>query len=344
VKLHIDLIAARLHTPFVWASGTVSVRELVLVTLEGADGQVGVGEAAALEPYDGVATADVRAALEDCRGLLAGADGESAAELLAACARVAVLPQAVAALDLALWDLAGRRAGQPVWRLLCSTAPQAIEVNSTISSPDRAGAARDAGAARAAGFGCVKVKVGLGDDAGRLAAVRAAAGVDMAIRLDANGTWSVPEAVATLRALAPVGIELCEEPVSGLEATAQLSLITEIPIAIDETAADPGALERRACDLVCLKIARSGGISGVIEAARRARAVGYEVYLASTLDGPIGIAGALHAAAVIRPERRCGLATLGGFAGRPDVLPASRGRIPVPAGPGLGAGLRSWYD
>ena len=344
MKLHIDVIAARLHTPFVWASGAVSVRELVLVTLEGADGQVGCGEAAALEPYDGVGTGDVRAALEDCRGLLAGGDGESADELLGACARVAVLPQAVAALDLALWDLAGRRAGAPVWRLLCSTAPQAIEVNATISSPDRAGAARDAGAARAAGFGCVKVKVGLGDDAGRLAAVRAAAGVDMAIRLDANGSWSVPEAAATLRALAPVGIELCEEPVSGLEAIRQLSLVSEVPIAIDETAADPRALEHRACDLVCLKLARSGGISGVIDAARRARAVGYEVYLASTLDGPLGIAGALHAAAVMRPERPCGLATLGVFAGRPDVLPASRGRIPVPAGPGLGAGLRDWYD
>ena len=131
---------------------------------------------------------------------------------------------------------------------------------------------------------------------------------------------------------------------SGLAAIRELSALTTIPIAIDETAAHPGALDQRACDLACLKIARCGGISCVIEAARRARTAGYEVYLASTLDGPIGIAAALHAAAAIRPDRRCGLATLGVFAGRVDVLPASQGRIPVPTGPGLGEALRSWYE
>jgi L-alanine-DL-glutamate epimerase-like enolase superfamily enzyme len=60
------------------------------------------------------------------------------------------------------------------------------------------------------------------------------------------------------------------------------------------------------------------------------------VYLASTLDGPLGIAAALHAAAVVRPDRPCGLATLALFEGRPNPLPAVSGRIAVPAGPGLG--------
>ena len=69
------------------------------------------------------------------------------------------------------------------------------------------------------GFRCVKVKVGIGDDAGRLAAVRAAVGPDAAIRVDANGAWTTPEeALANLRALAPIGLELCEEPVHGVEA------------------------------------------------------------------------------------------------------------------------------
>ena len=124
---------------------------------------------------------------------------------------------ALAAIDLALWDLEGRRAGQPVWRLLGADAAAPVEVNATIAAPDRAGAAAEASAARAAAFRCVKVKVGIGDDAGRLAAVtRRRSDRTMAIRLDANGAWSVEEAVAALRALAPVGIELCEEPVHGL--------------------------------------------------------------------------------------------------------------------------------
>jgi L-alanine-DL-glutamate epimerase-like enolase superfamily enzyme len=95
---------------------------------------------------------------------------------------------------------------------------------------------------------------------------------------------------------------------------------------------------------VCLKIASFGGITGVVQAARLARTAGYEVYLASTLDGPLGIAAALHAAAVMRPERACGLATLALFADRADPLPARDGRIGLPDGPGLGDGLIPWYQ
>ena len=343
MNLHIELIGARLRAPFVSSRGSVDVRELLLVRLEGPDGQIGFGEAAPLPSYDGVRVQDVRAALEDCREVLAGTDGSSRVDVLAACANAAVLPQAVAAIDLALWDLAGRQAGEPVWRLLRAPAGCAVEVNCTIASSDRAGAASEAAHARSTGFRCIKAKVGTGDDAGRLAAVRAAGGRQMAIRIDANGVWSVDEALAALGALEPVGIELCEEPVTGLEAIAQVSSSAGIPIAADESASDPAVFTRRACDAVCLKIARSGGISGVIDAAQRARAAGYEVYLASTLDGPLGIAAALHAAAAVGPDRPCGLATLSLFDGRDDPLPALDGRIALPSGAGLGDDLRQWY-
>jgi L-alanine-DL-glutamate epimerase-like enolase superfamily enzyme len=334
---------ARLRAPFSVAYGEVSERSLIVLALEGEDGVLGFGEAAPLEPYDGVSIDHVRAALSDCAALLRESDGTERDELLAACREVAVLPQAVAAIDLALWDLAGRRAGEPVWRLLGAIDPAPVEVNWTIGASDRAGAAREAGHARAAGFGCVKVKVGVGDDAGRLAAVRAAGGPGLAIRVDANGVWSAAEAIAALRALAPVGIELCEEPASGVEENRRVSAASDVAIAIDETAAAPGALDQRCCDAVCLKVARCGGISGVIDQAARAGRAGYDVYLASTFDGPLGIAAALHAAAVLDPQRACGLATLGLFEGRADPLPARHGRIAVPDGPGLGLGPAGWY-
>jgi L-alanine-DL-glutamate epimerase-like enolase superfamily enzyme len=299
----------------------------VRLTLTGADGYRGEGEAVALE----VSLDEVRTAIEGCRSLLQSSDGADHAELIARCP----LPQARAAIDLALWDLAGRRAGQPVWRLIGSSAAEPVEVNATVASADRAGASSAAGAARAMGFRCVKVKVGLGDDAGRLAAVRAAAGPEMAIRIDANGAWSPDEAVAALRALEPVGIELCEEPASGVEAIYDVSARSSVPVALDESSSLPGALDVRVCDAVCLKIARCGGISGLLDAAARARRAGYRVYLASTLDGPLGIAAALHAAAVVRPDFACGLATLSLFEGGDDPLPAVEGRKAVPGGPGL---------
>jgi L-Ala-D/L-Glu epimerase len=344
VRLGFDMIEARLRAPFHSATGSLQERPLVLVRVEDEDGFVGLGEAAPLADYHGVNVEDVLEALDACAGILAGAPaGAVPRELLSEWCRVAPVP-AVAAIDMALWDLEGRRCGQPVWRLLGSVAPVPVEVNYTIAAADRAGAAGQAGAARAAGFRCIKAKVGLGDDAGRLAAVRAAAGPEVAIRLDANGAWSVEEAVATLRVLAPVGIELCEEPVHGLEQTRSVAAaVPDVALALDETASGAGALEDRVCRAVCLKVAACGGITGVIEATRRARTAGYEVYLASTLDGPLGIAAALHATAAVRPDHPCGLATLGLFADRENPFPARGGRIEMPGGAGLGDGLEGWY-
>lgn len=332
-----------MRAPFFSATGSIDERELLLLRLEDSAGRVGFGEAAPLPAYHGVTVDDVREALDGCRSTLVRAARLAREELLAECTRLAVLPPAVAAIDMALWDLEGRRTDQPVWRLLGALAAPPVEVNYTVAAADRAGAAAQASHARAAGFHTVKAKVGIGDDAGRLAAVRAVLGPDVAIRIDANGAWSIAEAGATLRALAPIGIELCEEPVRGLAQTRELAAATNVPLALDETAAAIGALDERVCDAVCLKIASSGGITGLVDAARRARAVGYDVYLASTLDGPLGIAAALHAAAVIRPRRACGLATLALFADREDPLPPRGGRIDAPTGAGLGDGLVSWY-
>ena len=141
-----------------------------------------------------------------------------------------------------------------------------------------------------------------------------------------------------LRALEPVGIELCEEPVSGLEQIAAVAAETAIPIAIDESSSLPGRFDERVCAAVCLKVSRCGGITGIVDAAARARAAGYDVYLASTLDGPLGIAAALHAAAAISPDRPCGLATLPMFEDRTDPMPAAGGTMRVPDG----AGARRW--
>jgi o-succinylbenzoate synthase len=343
LRVGIEVLRARLSVPFVTAWGSVDHRELLLLSLEDSEGRIGYGEAAPLEPYDGISLEDVRGALEDCRSTLTRAHLLDRAELLAECARLTVVPHALAALDLALWDLAGRRAGQPVWQLLGAAGADPVEVNYTIAASDRAGVATEAGAARAQGFRCLKVKVGIGDDAGRVAAVRAVAGPEMAIRLDANGAWSLEEAAAALRVLAPAGIELCEEPARGFETIEQLTGTTEVPLALDESAHLAGALDRRRADSVCLKVGLCGGITGLLEATHRARRVGYDVYVASALDGPMGIAAALHAVAVIGPRRACGLATLRMFEDRPDPFPAVSGTIAVPTGPGLGDGLISWY-
>jgi L-alanine-DL-glutamate epimerase-like enolase superfamily enzyme len=347
MRLSVDTLSRPLRVPFTAGHGTITDRPLVFVTLHATDGTAGYGEAAPLESYDGVSLADVLVALESCRPVLGAYPGHApVADVVARCAEVTTVAPALAAIDLALWDLAGKRARQPIWRLLGASAPVAarpqVEVNWTITASDRSGAAQEAAEARVAGFRTVKLKVGIGDDAGRVAAVRAFGGPRLAIRIDANGVWDVAEAAAALRALEPSGIELCEEPVHGLDAFSQLRGATTIPLALDESADLSGALDHRHGDLVCLKVARCGGIAGTLAAADRARAAGYEIYLASTLDGPLGIAAALHCAAVIASRPACGLATLGLFADVGDPLPARDGAITVPDAPGLGDHLEHW--
>jgi L-Ala-D/L-Glu epimerase len=339
-ELTVDRVRMQPLEPLKAAWGVMDERELLQVRLDFGDGDVGEGEAAPLEEYDGVPLESVIAALDAYAGVLSRASARSThAELLAACAAERPLPQALAAVDLALWDRAGRRTGFPVAQLIAAGAARSVAVNATIGPVDRAGAAEAAAAAAAMGFRCLKMKVGVGDDAGRVAAVRAAAGDEMAIRVDANGAWATPEeAIAHLRALAPAGIELCEEPVHGIAKMRDVRAKSPVPVSMDETAAERGAPGSGAADAVCLKISRCGGISGLLRDARAARAAGTKVYVASAFDGPLGIAAGLHAAAGLQasgPVAYCGLASLRCFEGYEDVLAAHDGEIAVPTGPGL---------
>ncbi len=329
----------RLREPLQSSYGTVAERELLVVALSDEDGVSGYGEAAPLQPYDGVSIERVEEALERYRPVVEGAMGMNGAEIVDACRRVDDLPEAFAAIDLALWDRAGRRMGRPVASLLTDTPARQVMVNATLSALDRAGAARQARRAVEQGFGCVKVKVGSGDDAGRVAAVRAATGPHVALRVDANGAWSVEQAVRSIEVLSRVGLELVEEPVHGLTAVREVRERVATRVAIDETAAEHGALTAGVADAVCLKISRCGGISGLLAAAALVRASGAEVYVASTLDGPLGIAAGVHAAAALAsrgPLPACGLATLGMFDGHSAQLAPKGGQIAVPEGPGLG--------
>ncbi|MGN6168650.1 MAG: mandelate racemase/muconate lactonizing enzyme family protein, partial [Solirubrobacteraceae bacterium] len=300
MKVSVEPVRARLRAPFAAAWGTISERELLVVRLEAGDGTVGWGEAAPLPSYGGAAVAQVRAALETYRRALARAGEGPRDQLLAACAAASDLPEALAAIEIALWDLEGRRTGQPVWQLLGAQGvwdigsriaqrypkdrheSPGVPVNATIAAANPATVAEQVRTARAAGFRCVKLKVAVGDDSARLAAARSAGGEEMAIRIDANGAWPFDQAVAALEALTAFGIEICEEPVHGLDEIARVAAASSIPIALDETAADPAAFGRRVCDAACLKIARSGGLTGLLERAAQARAAGYRIYLAST--------------------------------------------------------------
>jgi L-alanine-DL-glutamate epimerase-like enolase superfamily enzyme len=340
VSMRVQAHRLNLRTPLRTAWGDLDGREVLTVRLSWEGDDHGIGEAAPLEPYDGVSTAAVLAALDAYGEVLRRLPADAShSEIYSACAAERPLPQALAGIDLALWDRAGRLAGKPVAELITPRAARAVEVNATISAADPVFAAAEAYRAAAAGYRCVKVKVGIGDDAARVAAIRHAVGPSVAIRVDANGAWrDAHEALVKLRELVEADIELAEEPVHGLAALSELREDSPIPIAMDETAAQAGEGDWGAADVVCLKISRCGGITGLLEQARCAGRAGAQVFVASTFDGPVGTAAGVHAAAVLLASGSmpaCGLATLGMFLEHAHILPVDNGQIQVPSEPGL---------
>ncbi len=308
--------------PFVTAAGVVLTREIVVIRIEDEAGNVGYGEAAPFEPYDGVTIEQVIEALR------AGLPANSPA-------------QARAGEELARLDLAARREGRAVG------APGAdeIAVNRTLGAGPPEEVAERAAEGVREGFSCFKVKVGLPDDAARVAAVRAAIGPWPALRLDANAAWTVDEAVSMLKRLRRYDIELVEQPCERLDQLAEVRAQVEVPICADESIQTAGDVQTaalaEACDVVNIKLAPSGGVSGARAALRAAREHGLGAFVSSSLDGPWGIAAALQLVASEQLRLACGLATLELFdAEIARTLPKARaGLLRVPEGPGLGVNV-----
>jgi o-succinylbenzoate synthase len=229
-----------------------------------------------------------------------------------------------------------------------------VPVNATIGAGSIEESVDAAAAAIVAGFRTIKLKAGAREPAAtlvdRVLEVRAAVGPDVALRLDANGAWTLDEAVARLRPLAGV-LEYVEQPlpVDALGDAVRLRMMTEVPIAADEAVTTPDdaltLVEQGAADVLVVKPARVGGPGAVAVIAARAAAHGVPVVISSLFETGIGLAAAIACAATL-PDvpgwpadgRAHGLATAGVLVD--DLLASSliveAGRIRAPFEPGSG--------
>ncbi len=254
--------------PYVTARGRLTRREMVLLRIRDEDGVEGLGEAVPLSLRGGVTIQTVVKELEAIDPFGPVPDDLS--------------PPARCALSTALLDLEERRRDTKA-----DHAP--VRCNATLVSGPPAEVAADAARWAKAGFGTFKLKVGAGEDIAQVEAVRAAVGTATKIRLDANASWSLDEATRILAAVEPLGIELVEQPVETVAEAAELAWHTRIPLAGDEsivTVGDArGSVKANAFAITGVKLSKVGGI----EAGREIAGV-MRTYVASALDGPIGIA------------------------------------------------------
>ncbi|HEU5105741.1 MAG TPA: mandelate racemase/muconate lactonizing enzyme family protein [Solirubrobacterales bacterium] len=331
--------------PYVTARGVLQRREMVLLRLRDGDGVVGLGEAVPLALRGGVGLRDVVGELEAW-----GEDRE--VQALSAPARCAV--------ETALMDLRGRRTGKGLGR---EPRDEAVECNATLVAGPPDAVAAEAERWAQAGFTTFKLKLGAESaktrvqqgfsrpretgDVQQVRVVREALGPGVRIRVDANEAWDLETAKATLAELEPLGIELAEQPVAGLEAMAELAASTSIPLAADESVASLEEAEEAAalgaCAYTGIKLSKVGGPGAALAIADVLPA-----YVTSALDGPVGIAAAaqvaLSLAETTHPERlhlAHGLATQRLFGSTIAAVECEirDGLLRLPTGPGLGIEL-----
>jgi len=161
------------------------------------------------------------------------------------------------------------------------------------------------------GYSAVKVKMRSSDDVDLVARVRDTVGPNVAVRVDANGAWDVDTARDVIAKLAPLDIELVEQPVTGLEELARLRRMVSVPLAADECVRSTADAERLrtlgAADAVVLKVQPLGGVRAALEVAE---AAGVPAIPTSMMETSVGLAAGLALAAAL-PDLRyaCGLAT-----------------------------------
>jgi L-Ala-D/L-Glu epimerase / N-acetyl-D-glutamate racemase len=328
------------------ALGTPVVADNVLVRLRTSDGVIGLGESS---PYSAVMdetqASDV-ALSRSLAGIVKGRDPFTLAQIVEAMDQFSPhSPGIKAAFEMALWDICGKLAGQPVYRLLGGYR-DTFETDQTVYLETPAVAAEKAAAIARKGFKHVKIKLGETPemDVARIKAVREALGPSVGIRVDANQGWSVTDAVKTLRGLEPYNVQFCEQPVPYWD-WAGLSKIrgnVPVPVMADESIHSPHdvitGVRQNAMDMINIKLMKSGGILKAVETAQVAEAANLPCMLGCMSETRVALTAAAH---VVMSQRICRYADLDAFLEH-DVDPVvggmqvAGGTVRLPDAPGLG--------
>jgi L-Ala-D/L-Glu epimerase len=234
------------------------------------------------------------------------------------------------ALDCAFWDLAAKRAGQPVHALLGLAAPQPLITAYTISLATPQAMAQ--AAAKAADRPLLKVKLGSEDDPARIAAVRNAAPRAELI-VDANEGWSAVDLAENLAACARAGVTLVEQPLPAGRDDALARIAHPIPVCADESVHGSASLAALAgkYDAVNIKLDKTGGLTEALAMAQQAERLGFSLMVGCMVATSLAMAPAMLLAQRARVVDLDGALLLA--RDRPDGLRYEGSRVhpPTPA-------------
>ncbi len=296
------------------AAGETKHIRRVLVTIETDEGITGIGETGAILPERGGETVEAIyiAITKYFAPLILGMDpfdiglvidkieGANMGRTGFLCSKCGI--------DNALYDIMGKATNRPVAQLLGGIHTSNFTVSRSLGIKPPAALAKDALELKEAGYALITIKVGFDprEDVDRVAAVRDAVGANFPLEIDVNGGYSADVAIPTLRKMCAYDIEAIEQPVPwwDIQGLKDVRRATNVPIIADEsawTAHDVVNLARQeACDIICIKPFKNGGLFLSRRMAEAAEAAGLGVSMGSKHPLSPGLAAILHFAAGIK--------------------------------------------
>lgn len=315
--------------------------------VETADGAVGYGETCPLgSNYLPAHSAGARAALEEIAPHLIGLDAGNPVAVYNVMDTVLVgHGYAKSAIDIACWDILGQLTARPICDLLGGRQQETFPLYTTVSldTPERM---RDTVRhSRADGITRFQIKVGTDprSDVARVDAVTEVLDDDDMLCVDANGGWSLADAVSAVKLLEHIPLLLLEQPCRTYDECLRVREHTSLPMILDEVIVDLGDLVRawneRALEGINLKLSRVGGLTPARVMRDAAQQLGLIVNIEDAWGGDVTSAAVSHLAASTMPGVARFVSFTNDWVGEhiAGYEPrSSDGRGGAPAGPGLG--------
>lgn len=303
----IDIFKANipLTQPFVISLDTISVAANVMIRIRSEEGLQGWGECSPYVTIMGETQESAYAAAQRLAPVLIG-QPVSALEH-----HLHLLDKAMAgnhcvksAFDMALYDLAAREAGLPLYAYLGGRNTGRLRTDMTIGIGEGKSMAQQAGALVKQGFDTIKIKLGttFEEDIARMEWIQSEVVEGVKVRLDANQGWSYPTALRILKKLADMdlGIEWCEAPIAAwdLAGLARLSRESPIPLMADESLFDHRDairhVQQQACPYFNIKLAKSGGLQNARKIVAIGEGAGIKLQVGCFSETRLGITALAH--------------------------------------------------
>jgi len=338
MRIEAEVIKLIPRHPFRISRETQKEKEVVVLEFTW-QGLSGLGEASP-SPYYGESTRSVLEGLGKVKRRLDG-DPEKLRDDLASGKLRKVLDRHAslrAAIDMALWDLSGKKKGEPLYSMLGldPTLTPATSFTIGFDSP----AAVDRKVDEAAPYKILKMKMGIPGDTALLERVRMRSG--KTIRVDANEGWDLETAIQMCGELYDKGIEFIEQPIhhDREDDLRTLRSLSPLPIILDESVRTPEDVGKRSDQGhgINIKLMKCGGITPALGMIEQARSLNLRIMLGCMLETSIAITAAAHLSPLADYADLDGNLLIGNdpFAG----VTVQNGKLVLPQAPGLGVERR----